>query len=102
MYVIDLFTAETPHGKSLWTKQNVLYIIHFFPFFQIPKIQICHMVESEHSKVIERRQQLISTDVPESEQSSGDGFNDNCVDNLDEDDESGLGEAGMKTSVTQS
>ena len=32
MYVIDCFTAETPHSKSLWTKQNVLPLIRFFPW----------------------------------------------------------------------
>ena len=52
MYVIYCFTAETPHGKSPWTKQNVLSLIRFVPLDQTPKINICHMVASEHPEVI--------------------------------------------------
>ena len=39
MYDIGQFTMETPHGTALWTKQNVLSIICFFPLDQIPKIK---------------------------------------------------------------
>ena len=66
IYVIDIFTAKNPHGKSHW-KNNFLCIIHFVPIEQIPKIKICHMVASEHPEVIEGRRRLIATDVLESE-----------------------------------
>ena len=61
MYVIDRFTAETPHDNSPWTKQNALSLVCFVSLDQIPKIKICHMVASEHPEVIEERRQLIAT-----------------------------------------
>ena len=53
IYVIDRFTAETPHGNSPWTNQFFLSLISFVSLDQIPKIKICHMVASEHPEVIE-------------------------------------------------
>ena len=63
MYVIYRFTTKTPHGKSPWTKRNVLSLIRFVPLDQIPKIKKCHMVTSEHFELIEGRRRLIATDV---------------------------------------
>ena len=102
MYVIDRFTANTPHGKSLQTKQNILSLIHFVPLDQIPKMKICHMVASENPEVIEGRRRLIATDVLDSEEAAEDGFIDNNGAASDEEDESGSGEVGMRTGVTQS
>ena len=102
MYVIDRFTANTPHGNSLQTKQNILSLIRFVPLDQIPEIKICHMVASEHPEVIEGRRRLIATDVLDSEEAAEDGSIDNNGAASDEEDESGSGEAGMKTGVTQS
>ena len=52
MYVIDLFTAETPYGKSPWKKRNVSSLIRFSPPDKIPRIKICYMVASENPEVI--------------------------------------------------
>ena len=102
MYIIDRFTVETPHGKSPWTKGNVLSLIRFFSLDQIPKINICHMVASEHPEVIEGRRRLISTDVLDSEEEAEDVSIDNDGSDSDEEDESVYKEAGMRTCVTQS
>ena len=77
-------------------KIKCLSIIYFVPLDQIPKIKICHMVASEHSGVIEGRQRLIYTDVLDSDEASN-----GAADSYEED-ESGLGEAGARTGVTQS
>ena len=37
MCIIDYFLAETPPGKSPWTKENILSIIHFFLLTKYPK-----------------------------------------------------------------
>ena len=55
MYIIGCFVVDALNGKSIWMKQNVLYLIHFVYLDQIPKIKICHMVASEHPEVIEGR-----------------------------------------------
>ena len=102
MYVIDCFTTETPHGKSPWTKRNILSLIRFVTLDQIPKIKICHMVASEHPEVIEGRLWLIATDVLDSEESVEYGFIDIDGTYLDEVDDSGSGEADVITGVTQS
>ena len=78
MYVIYCFTAETPHGKSLCGKQNILSLVSFFPLDQTPKIKIYHMVVSENTEVIEGRRRLIATYVLESEEAAEDGFIDDC------------------------
>ena len=39
MYDIHRFTVETSHGKSPWTKQDILSLIRFSPLDQIPKIK---------------------------------------------------------------
>ena len=44
MYVIACFTAETPHGKSLRMKKNVLSLVRFVFLDQITNIKIFHMV----------------------------------------------------------
>ena len=50
MYVIDRFTAETPHDKS--PRTIFLFLLCFVPLDQTPKIKICHMVASENPEVI--------------------------------------------------
>ena len=102
MYFIDNFTANNPHGKSLWTKQNVLSIISFVPIDENPKIKICHMVASEHPEVIEGRWRLIAMDVLYFEEATEDVSIDNYGADLYEEEESGPGEAGVRTGVTQS
>ena len=102
MYFIDRFTAETNHGRYTWTQQNVWSLIQLFPFDQIPKMKICHMVVSEHPENIEGRRTMIATDVFESDYSAEDGSIDNDGAALDEEDESGLGEAVVRTGVNQS
>ena len=82
-------------------KTFFLSLIRFVPLDQIPKIKICHMVASEHPEVIEGRPQLIVTDVIDSEEAAEDGFIDNDGASSDEEDESGLGEVGVITVVTQ-
>ena len=39
MSIIDHFFVETPDGKYMWTKKNVLSLICFFALGQIPKIK---------------------------------------------------------------
>ena len=102
MYVIDRFTADTPHGKSQWTKKNVLYLIRFVPLEQIPKTKICHMVASEHTEAIEGRQILIATDLLEYEEAYEDGSIDISGDALYGEDGSGFWEAGVRSGVIQS
>ena len=74
MSVIDIFVMETPGGKSPWTKQSVFYIVRFFALEQIPKIKRCHMVVSEHPKVIEGERWLINMDVINTEEASEGGM----------------------------
>ena len=78
MYIIDIFTAETTNVKSTWTKQ-MFFFHQFYPLDQNPKIQIFHMVTSEHPEAIESRQRQISMGVIESEEASEDGYIDNDV-----------------------
>ena len=102
MYIIDLFTADNSHGKSPWTKQNVLSLIRFVPLDQIPKTKIFHMVASEHLEVIEGRRRLIATDVLESEEEDEDGSIDNDGSASDEEYDIGSGEVGVRTGITLS
>ena len=102
MYVIYLFTVDTPHGKSPRTKLNILSLIRFVPLDQIHKIKIFHMVVSEHTKVIEEMWRLIDTDILDPDEASEDGSIYNDGDALYKEDGSGSGEAGMITGVTQS
>ena len=60
------------------------------------------MVASEHPEVIEGRRQLIATDVIDSEEEDEDGYIDNYSAASDEEDDIGLGEAGVRTGVAQS
>ena len=60
------------------------------------------MVASEKTEVIEGRRRLIATDVLDSDDAAENGSIDNDGDALDEEDESGLGEAYVRTCVTQS
>ena len=60
------------------------------------------MVTSEHPEVIEGRRRLIATDVLDSEEAAEDGSVDNDGAASDEEEESGSGEAGVRTGVTQS
>ena len=102
MYVIYLFTVDTPHGKSPRTKLNILSLIRFVPLDQIHKIKIFHMVVSEHTKVIEEMWRLIDTDILDPDEASEDGSIYNDGDALYKEDGSGSGEGGMITGVTQS
>ena len=60
------------------------------------------MVASEHPEVIERGWRLIATDALNSEEAAEDGYIDNNGTALYEEDDIGLGEAGLRTGVTQS
>ena len=60
------------------------------------------MVASENPEVIEGRRQLISTDVLDSDEAAGDGSTDNDGAVLNEEDDSGLVEAGVRRCITQS
>ena len=60
------------------------------------------MVTSEHPEVIEGGLRLISTDVLEYEDAAEDGSIDNYGAALDEDYDSGSGEAGVRRGITQS
>ena len=60
------------------------------------------MVASEHLNVIEGRRRLIATDILESEEADEDGSIDSDGADLDKEDESGSGEADVRTGVTQS
>ena len=60
------------------------------------------MVASKHPEVIEGRRQLIAMDIIDSEESAEDGSIDNDGAALDEEDDSGLGEMGVITGITQS
>ena len=39
MSIIGRFTAETPDGKSSWTNQNVLSLVHFPPLTKPPRLK---------------------------------------------------------------
>ena len=60
------------------------------------------MVASEHPEVIDWRRWLIATYVIDSEEVDEDGSIDNDGADLDEKDDSGLGEVGLITGVTKS
>ena len=60
------------------------------------------MVGSEHPEGIEGRWRLIVTDVVDYEEAAGDGSIDNNGTALDEENDSGLGEVGVRTCVTKS
>ena len=102
MYIIDCFNVETPNCKLPWTKHNILSLICFVTLDQIPKIKICHMVESEHPEVIEGRGQLIAKDVLDSEGAAEDGSIDNDGSDSNEEDESGSVGVDVITGVTKS
>ena len=59
------------------------------------------MVVSEHDEMIERGRRLIATDTLDSGEAAEYYSIDNDGDDLGEDDESGLGEAGVSTGVTE-
>ena len=40
MCILDRFVEETPPGKSIWTKEDVLSFIHFFTLDQISNSKI--------------------------------------------------------------
>ena len=65
-------------------------LIRFVYLDQIQEIKIFHIVESEHPEMIERRPQLIATDVLDSEEADGDGKNDNYGAASDEEEDSFL------------
>ena len=96
---IETFILKNPHGKPPRKKRNVC-LSFFVTLDQIPKIKIFHMVVSEHPKVIERRWRLIDPNVLDSEEAAEDGSIDNDGAALNEDYESGLGDAGVRTVVT--
>ena len=59
------------------------------------------MIASEHPEEIEGRQWLTTIDVPDPEEAAEDGSIDDDGDSLDEEDESGLGEAGVIKGVDE-
>ena len=59
------------------------------------------MVASEHPEVIQGRRWLTSTEIIDSEKAYEDGSIGDDGADLDEEDESGLGEAGARTCVTE-
>ena len=59
------------------------------------------MVASEYLEVIEGKRRLIATDILDSEEAAEYASTDNDGDALDEEYESGLGEVGTRTGVTQ-
>ena len=79
-----------------------LSLVCFVPLDKIPKIKICDMVASENLDMIKGRRRLIFTNVLDSEEADKDVSIDNDGDSSDEEDDSGLGEAGVRTGVTQS
>ena len=84
-------------------EKNEIFCLSFFsPLDQTPKIKICHIFASENPEVIERGWRLIDTDSLESDEAAEDGSIDNYGTALGEEDESGSGEAGLRTGVTQS
>ena len=66
--IIDYFSADNPHGKSLLTNRNVLFLVRFISIDQIPKIKILYMVASEYPEVIEGCRRLIATGVIDPEE----------------------------------
>ena len=83
-------------------KKIFLSLIRFVPLDQTPKIEICHMVANEYPEVIKGGRRLISIDVLDSEEADEYGSIDNDGSASDEEDESGSGEACVRTCVTQS
>ena len=67
MCSIERFSKEAPPGKSLWKKENILSLVHFFSPDEITKIKICYMVAKEHTAVIEGRRRLIAVGILDSE-----------------------------------
>ena len=59
------------------------------------------MVASEHPGVVEGRRRLIVTDVLDPKKEAEDGYIDDGGSASDEEDESGFGEAGVITGVTE-
>ena len=82
--------------------EKKLSLICFLPLDQIPKIKIFHIIVSENPEVIEGRLWLIATDVLDYEEVAKDSSVDNDGSDSDEEDESGLVEAGVRTGVIQS
>ena len=88
--IIDRFNAETPDGKSLWMKQNVLSIIRFVSLVQLPKIKIFCMVPSEHTEVVEGSQTWVAPEFLDSEQAADNSSIHDDGAASDEEDESDL------------
>ena len=59
------------------------------------------MFVSDHTEVIDERQRLITTGVLDPEDAYEDGYIDDDGADLDEEDKSGLVEAGVSTVVTE-
>ena len=100
MSIIDRLSTKTPRCKSTQINQKNS-LIHFFTLDQIPKVKIWHMIANEHSEVIEVGQLLIATEVLDPEQADQDISIIHYGDLLDEDDDSGLGQAGVRTYVAE-
>ena len=101
MSIIDRFAQETPNGKSPWMNQHILSHIFFVSIDQITKMEICYMVTSEHSELIEVIQQLIATRVLDPEEAAEDGSIDDYFSTQDEQYDSGLREAVVSTGETE-
>ena len=86
---------------SLRGRKTNVSLVCFISLDQIPKIKIFQKVASEHPKLIEGRRRSIAADVPDSEEADEDCAIYNYSSALDEEDESGSGEAGVRIGVTQ-
>ena len=99
MCIIERFVEEALPGKSPWTKENVLYLVHIFPLDKIPKIKMCRMAAMEHPESIEGRRPLIAVYILESEEAAEYASIDRDDAALDEEDGSGLAGAGVTEEV---
>ena len=99
MCIIERFVEKALPGKSPWTKENVLYLVHFPPLDKIPKIKICHMAAKEHPELIEGRRPLIAVYILDSEEAAEFAciYHDGVA--LDEEDGSGLVGTGVTEEV---
>ena len=68
MYDIYWFLVNTPRGNYPWKKLNILSFGHFCALEKNHKINICHKVASEHTKVIEGMKLLITMGITKMEE----------------------------------
>ena len=80
-------------------KKILLSILRFGALYQITNINIYHKVTRKHTKVIEGRWRLNTTDVPEPEEAHEYDLVDDGGSTSDGEYEGGLGETGLSTDV---